>query len=125
MAQFCLDQFVRVKYDAMHCCPIAQSQLGPVNIDHDNGDEDGDDGQADDQDIYHDHDDQDDDCDYMTINLNHGYGNNFELNHMQDVDMSKGVDRCGDYDNDYNINDNGDGHIDLEGPLGSYKEYIR
>ena len=69
--------------------------------------------------------DQDDDCDYMTINLNHGYSNNFELDHMQDVDMSKGVDRGGDYDNDDNIDDNGDGHIDLEGPLGSYKEYIR
>ena len=38
--------------------------------------------------------------------------------------MSKGVDRGGDYDND-TIDDNGDGHIDLEGPLGSYKEYIR
>ena len=68
---------------------------------------------------------QDDDFDYMTINLNHGYGNNFELNHMQDVDMSKGVDRGGDYDNYDKIEDNGDGHIDLEGPLGSYKEYIR
>ena len=41
------------------------------------------------------------------------------------VDMSKGDDRGGDYDNDDKINDNGDGHIDLEGPLGSYKEYIR
>ena len=64
-------------------------------------------------------DDQDDDCYHMTINLNHGYGNNFELDHLQDVDMSKGVDN---YDK---IEDNGDGHIDLEGPLGSYKEYIR
>ena len=96
--------------------------MGPVNIDHNNGDDDGDDGQADDHDIYHDHDDQDDDYDYMTINLNHGYGNNFELNHMQDVDMSKGVvNRGGDYDNDDKIDDNGDCHIDLEGP---YKEYI-
>ena len=69
--------------------------------------------------------DQNDDCDYMTINLNHGYGNNFELNHMQDVAMSKGVDKGGDYDYDDKIYDNGDGHIDLEGPLGSYKEYIR
>ena len=125
MAQFWLDQFIRVEYDAMHCCSKAQSQLGPVNIEHNNGDDDGDDGQADDHDIYHDHDDQDDDYDYMTINLNHGYGNNFELNHMQDVDMSKGVDRGGDYDYDDKIDDNGDGHIDLEGPLGSYKEYIR
>ena len=64
-------------------------------------------------------DDQDDDCYHMTINLNHGYGNNFELDHLQDVDMSKGVDN---YDK---IEDNGDGHIDLEGPLGSYKDYIR
>jgi hypothetical protein len=95
--------------------------LGPVNIEHNNGDDGGDDGQADDHDIYHDHDDQDDDCDYMTINLNLGYGNNFELGHMQDVDMSKGVDRGGDYDNDDIIDDYGDGHIDLEGPLGSYK----
>ena len=63
-------------------------------------------------------DDQDDDCYHMTINLNHGYGNNFELDHLQDVDMSKGVDN---YDK---IEDNGDGHIDLEGPLGLYKEYI-
>ena len=91
--------------------------MGPVNIDHNNGD----DGQADDQDIYHDHDDQDDDCDYMIISLNHGYGNNFELNHMLDVDISKG----GDYDYDDKIYDNGDIHIDLEEPLGSYKEYIR
>ena len=75
-----------------------------------------------DHDIYHDHDDQDDDFDYMTINLNHG--NNFELNHMQDVDISKGVDRGGDYDNDDKIDDIGDRHVDLEGPLGSYKEYI-
>ena len=60
-------------------------------------------------------DDQDDDCDYMTINHNHGYGKNFELNHTQDFDMSK----SGDYDNDDKIDDNGDVHIDLEGPLGS------
>ena len=69
-------------------------------------------------------DDQDDDCYHMTINLNHGYGNNFELNHMQDVDMSKGVDRGGDYHSNDKIYDNGDRHKDLEGPLGSYKEYI-
>ena len=70
-------------------------------------------------------DDQDDNCDYITINLDNGYGNNFELDYLQDVDISKGVDRGGEYDNDDNIDDNGDGHIDLEGPLGSYKEYIR
>ena len=58
-------------------------------------------------------DDQDDDCVYITINLDNGYGNNFELDYLQDVDISKGVDRGDDYDND----DNGDGHIDLEGPL--------
>ena len=68
---------------------------------------------------------QDDDFDFRTINLNHGYGNDFEHDHLQDVDISKGVDRGGDYDNDDNIDDNGDGHVDLEGPLGSYKEYIR
>ena len=55
----------------------------------------------------------------MTINISHGYGNNCDLDHLQDVDISKGVDN---YDQ---IEDNGDGHIDLEGPLGSYKEYIR
>ena len=31
---------------------------------------------------------QDDDFDYTTINLNHGYGNDFELHHLQDVDIS-------------------------------------
>ena len=41
----------------------------------------------------------------MTINLNHGYGNDFELDHLQDVDISKGVDRGGDYDNDDKIDD--------------------
>ena len=47
----------------------------------------------------------------MTINLNHGYGN------LQVVDMSKGVGRGDDDDNDDKIDDNGDGHIDLEGAL--------
>ena len=64
-------------------------------------------------------DSQDDNFDYTTINLNHGYGNDFELDHMQYVDISKGVDRGGDYDTDDKIDDNGDVHIDLEGPLGS------
>ena len=96
----------------MHCCSIAQSPLGPVNIEQNNGDDDGDDGQADDHDIYHGHVcNQDDDCAYMTINLNHGYGN------LQVVDMSKGVGRGDDDDNDDKIYDNGDGHIDLEGAL--------
>ena len=40
---------------------------------------------------------QDDDFDYTTINLNHGYGNDFELDHLQDVDISNGVDRGYDY----------------------------
>ena len=62
---------------------------------------------------------QDDDFDYTTINLNYRYGNDFELDHLHDVDISKGVERGGDYDNDDKINDNGDVHIDLEGPLGS------
>ena len=53
---------------------------------------------------------QDDDFDYTTINLNHGYGNDFELDHLQDVDISKGVDRGGDYDNDDKISDNSDIH---------------
>ena len=39
--------------------------------------------------------------------------------------MSKGVDRDGGYDNDGKNYDNGDGLIDLEGPLGSYKEVFR
>ena len=70
-------------------------------------------------------DDQDDDCDYMTINLGQGHGNNCELDHLQDVDMSKGVDRDGDYDNDDKSFDNVDGHIDIDGPSGSYKENFR
>ena len=36
---------------------------------------------------------QDDNFDYTTINLNHGYGNDFELDHLQDLAISKGVDR--------------------------------
>ena len=39
--------------------------------------------------------------------------------------MSKGVDRDGEYDNDDNHDYNGDGHIDLQGPLGLHKEYFR
>ena len=61
----------------------------------------------------------------MTINLGQGYGNNCYLDHLQNVDMRKGVDRDGGYDNDDKKDDNGDGHIDLEGPLGSYKENFR
>ena len=68
-------------------------------------------------------DDQDDDCDCMTINLGQGHGNNCELDHLYDVDMSKGVDRDGDNnDNDDKNYEYGDGHIDLEGPLCSFKE---
>ena len=62
---------------------------------------------------------QDDDFDYTTVNLNHGYGNDFELDHLQDDDTSKGVDRGWDYGNDDKIDVNGDIHIDIEGPLGS------
>ena len=46
MAQFWLDQFLRVEYDAMQCCSIAYSQLGQANIEHNNGDDYGDDGHA-------------------------------------------------------------------------------
>ena len=43
---------------------------------------------------------QDDDFDYTTMNLNHSYVNDFELYHLQDIDINKGVDRGGDYDVD-------------------------
>ena len=62
---------------------------------------------------------QDHNFDYTTMNLNDVNSNDFELDHLQDVDISKGVDRVGDYDNNYEIDDNGDVHIDLEGSLGS------
>ena len=39
----------------------------------------------------------------MTLILGHGYGNNCVLDHLQDVDMSEGVDRDGGYDNDDKI----------------------
>ena len=39
--------------------------------------------------------------------------------------MRKGVGKGEDNDKDYNIDDNSDGHIDLKGALGSYKECIR
>ena len=48
---------------------------------------------------------QDDDFDYTTVNLNHGYGNDLELDHLKDVDIGKGVDRGGDYGNDDKIDD--------------------
>ena len=70
-------------------------------------------------------DNHDNNCDYMTMNLNRGYDNKFELDYLQGVDMSKGVDGGGDYNYDNKICYNGDGHIDLEGPSGLYKEYIR
>ena len=50
----------------------------------------------------------------MNINLGQSHRNNCELDHLQDVDMSNGVDRDGDYDNDDENYDNGDGHIDIE-----------
>ena len=68
---------------------------------------------------------QDDDFVHTTINLNHSYGNDFELYHLHDVDIRKCVDRGGDYDDDDKISGNNDVHIDLEGPLGTCKECIR
>ena len=44
-------------------------------------------------------DDQDDDYEYMIINIAQGYGNNCELDHLQEIDMSKGVHK----DSEYNI----------------------
>ena len=56
-------------------------------------------------------DDEDDLYAYMNINLAQSNRNNCELDHLQDVDMSKGVDRDGGYDN----NDiNYDNCIDLK-----------
>ena len=49
--------------------------------------------------------------------LGHDYGNDFDLDHMQDIYTS--------VDNDDENGDNGYGLIFLEGPLGSYREYIR
>ena len=45
---------LRIEYDAMNCCSISWSQLGPISNEHNNGDDD-DDGQGDDHGIYHDH----------------------------------------------------------------------
>ena len=61
----------------------------------------------------------------MNINLGQGHRNNCELDHLQDIGMSNGVDRDGDYDNDDKNYDNGDSHINLEGALGSYQEKFR
>ena len=55
MAPFWLDQFIRVEYAAMFYGSIAYSQLGPANIEHNNGDDDVDDGQSDDCDVDCDH----------------------------------------------------------------------
>ena len=86
----------------MHCCSQVQSQSGSLIIEHNNG--------------YDDDDDDDDDGQSMiyvmtmfTIIDGHGDGNNCDLDHLQDVDMSKGVDRDGDYDNDDKNDDTGDG----------------
>ena len=68
---------------------------------------------------------QDDNCDFLTRILGHGNGNNCKLNNWQDVDMSKGVVRDGDYDNDDKNDDNHDGHFDLERPLASLKVNFR
>ena len=59
-----------------------------------------------------------------TINLGHGNGNNCNLDPLQDIEMSKGVNRDGGYDNDDKNYDNGDGHIHPEGPLRSYEKNI-
>ena len=70
-------------------------------------------------------DNENDDCNYITINLGQSHCNNCELDHLQDVDMSNGVDRDGDYDNDDKSFDNVDGHIDIDGPSGSYNKNFR
>ena len=44
-----------VEYVVMHFCSLAWGPLAPVNVEHNNGDDDGDDCQADDHDIYHGH----------------------------------------------------------------------
>ena len=44
--------------------------------------------------------------------------------HLQDVDMRKDVDRVVGYGNKDKNYDKVDGHIDLQGLLGSYKEYF-
>ena len=66
MAQFWLDYFIRVEYDVMNCCSIAQPHSGQVNIEHNNGDDD--DGQGDDRTyimtMFTIIDDQDNDLDY-------------------------------------------------------------
>ena len=45
--------------------------------------------------------------------------------HLQDVDMGQDVDRVVGYGNEDKNYDKVDGHIDLQGLLGSYKEYFR
>ena len=123
MAQFWLDQFLMVEYDTMQCCSIAYSQLDLANIEHNNGDDYGDDGQAYDHDLYHDH--FRNNWWWVWLfwlydhNLNHGYGNYFEIDHLEDVDICKDVDRGGENHIDDKIDDNSYVHIDLEGPLGS------
>ena len=47
-----------------------------------------------------------------------------KLTIWKDVDLHKGVDRGGDYDDQDKIDDISYGHIDLEGALGSNKEYM-
>ena len=44
--------------------------------------------------------------------------------HLQDVDMRKDEDRVVGYGNEDNNYAKVDGHIDLQGLLGSYKEYF-
>ena len=59
-------------------------------------------------------DDEDDHYAYMNINLGQSHRNNCELDHLQYVDMSEGIDRDSDYVDDDKNDDNVDGHFDLE-----------
>ena len=47
----------------------------------------------------------------MTINLGQDYGNNCDLDYLQDFDMSKGIDRVVGYDNNDKNDNYGDGLI--------------
>ena len=46
---------LRIEYDAMNCCSISWSQLGPITNEHDNDVDEDDGGHCDDHGIYHDH----------------------------------------------------------------------
>ena len=52
--------------------------------------------------------------------LGHHYDNCCDLDHLQDINTSKGIDRNDGYDDDEKCyDDNHDGHIALVGSLGS------